>query len=59
MLQPGLDGGERTRWHALYAAFRKTLLEGHADPDFESLLQLADHHNAHNAAGHTAESYRW
>lgn len=56
VLQQSLDGGERTRWHALFATFAQTRLAGIIDPDFESLAQLADHHHA---SGHVEQAYRW
>ncbi|MBP2411452.1 DNA-binding CsgD family transcriptional regulator [Arthrobacter stackebrandtii] len=54
VLQQGLDEGERTRWHALFASLGESTLDHQANPDFESLVALADHHFA---AGHTDAAY--
>ncbi|MGO2541378.1 MAG: helix-turn-helix transcriptional regulator [Specibacter sp.] len=56
VLQQGLDGDERARWHALFATHAQTLLDSQEDPDFQLLAALAHHHDT---SGHAAEAYRW
>ncbi|MGO4385434.1 helix-turn-helix transcriptional regulator [Specibacter sp. RAF43] len=56
VLEQEQDGDERARWHAAFATHQQDRLAGAADPDFESLVALADHHYT---AGHTADAYRW
>ncbi|WP_425863202.1 helix-turn-helix transcriptional regulator [Arthrobacter sp. TWP1-1] len=56
VLQQGLDGDERMKWHALFASHAESRLAGLDDPDFESLASLADHHYL---CGHSEAAYRW
>lgn len=56
VLEQGLESGQRRDWHALFAAYGARLLAEGATGDFEFLAALAQHHDA---AGHTAEAYRW
>lgn len=56
VLQQRLDADERKYLHAGFAAHGEELLGVQDDPDFASLVSLADHHFH---AGHTAEAYRW
>lgn len=55
VLQQDLDGGERMRWHGLFATFAETRLMTPTGSDFKSLVSLADHYYA---SGNTAEAYR-
>lgn len=56
VLEQGLESGQRREWHALFAAYAESLLARGTPPGVEILAALAHHHDA---AGHTAEAYRW
>lgn len=56
VLEQGLESGQRRDWHSLFAAYGESLLARGTPPTFEFLAALAHHHDA---AGHTAEAYRW
>lgn len=56
VLEQGLHAEQRRHWHGLFAARGERLLEAGSTADFESLAALAQHHEA---AGNTAQAYRW
>lgn len=51
-----IDGQQRSRWHAVFAAHEEKKLSKDDTADFESLAALAHHHDA---VGHPAEAYKW
>lgn len=56
VLEQELESGQRREWHSLFAAYAQSLLARGTPPGLEILAALAHHHDA---AGHTAEAYRW
>ncbi|MGM9470477.1 ATP-binding protein [Pseudarthrobacter sp. YS3] len=51
-----LDGSERRRWHAAFAAVYERKFDGGARPGAADAVALADHHYE---ADHPAVAYRW
>ncbi len=56
VLEGGLPGEERRRWHAAFADHHEAQLTDAARPDVETMIALADHHFQ---AAHSAAAYRW
>ncbi|WP_162265779.1 helix-turn-helix transcriptional regulator [Arthrobacter alpinus] len=55
-LQHGLDGDERAKWHAIFAAYTESKVADQTTPDFSSLAALANHYYL---CGRSADAYHW
>ncbi|MGV8897325.1 MAG: helix-turn-helix transcriptional regulator [Rhodoglobus sp.] len=56
VLEEGLPGEERRRWHAAFADHYEAQLTDATPPAVETMVALADHHFQ---AAHGADAYRW